>query len=231
MVVDKPSGVSVHNEPGRDVRSQLMRYLIFDKNRITQLHYDPEYGLHAVHRLDKETSGVLLLAGRRSVFEHFSVQFAQGSVRKFYLALVHGSIAPEGKQGGRGLWQWPLTASGGGRANPRGQGKCLPCKTRYTILQTSPRYTLLACELLTGRKHQIRRHAAMAGHPVLGDARYGPARACRHLEKHFDFKRLALHAAALEIRPPHESVSHRFEVLTLPREIQVLLHADTATDD
>jgi 23S rRNA-/tRNA-specific pseudouridylate synthase len=226
MAVNKPSGMSVHNEPGEDVRSRLSNYLAIETEFAAELDHDPGFGLHAVHRLDKETSGVLLLACRRQVLEHFAGQFAAGAVRKLYLALVHGMVMPERKTGGVGRWEWPLTKSAGGRGNPRGQGKQLPCSTLYSVLQTSPRYSLLECELLTGRKHQVRRHAALAGHAVLGDSRYGSMRACRYLETHFNFRRLALHAAVLEIRCPQESAPRRFEALPLPPDIQALLDSD-----
>lgn len=226
LAVNKPSGLSVHNEIGNDVRSQLNRYLVTAGEFASEVGYDSGYGLHAVHRLDKETSGVLLLACRRHVFEHFAAQFAAGEVRKRYLALVHRAMSHETEKEAAGRWEWPLTRSAGGRGNPQGKGKRVPCTTLYSVRQTSPRYTLLECELLTGRKHQIRRHAGLAGHAVLGDRRYGSMRACRFLETHVGFRRLALHAAVLEIRCPDELHPRRFEALPLPPDIRALIERD-----
>ncbi len=227
LVVDKPSGVSIHNQPGIDLCAMLSRHLHREKSMETAISYDPAFGLHAVHRLDKETSGIILLACRREVFHHFSLQFAQGLVSKQYLALVHGSIP---QTHGQGLWQWPLTPKAAGRRNLQGQGKRSPSRTPYQVLRHSPHYTLVACSPLTGRTHQIRRHAALAGHPLVGDQRYGSLRACRYVARHHEFTRLALHAHLLAIKAPGSEKLQKFESPGLPSEIKMLIHEDRETD-
>lgn len=204
--VDKPHGMSVHNDPGRDVISILTRRL----NR-------PEV-LQPVHRLDRDTSGVLLVATTPPVLKKLSACFQTGTVSKTYLALVHGHF----EDTGQGIWTFPLSKQAGGRQNPGGSGKKVAASTRYEILDQSPHYTLLRICLDTGRKHQIRRHARMAGHPVVGDQRYGSVRALKFLSENRGFRRLGLHAAGLEIPDIPLTLSSP----GLPGEIDALFRQD-----
>ncbi len=226
LVVEKPCGMSIHNNPGSDLCSRLSQYLQSDQGRMAAIAFDPQFGLHPVHRLDKETSGTILLACGRQVFEYFSRQFTQGAVTKEYLALVHGHLPEPAVPDSWGSWEKPLAQKAGGRRNPQGLGKRSACRTQYRALQHSRHYTLVECRLLTGRIHQIRRHAVLSGHPVVGDHRYGSMRACRYLEKHHSFKRLGLHAASLTIKLPETQTLQRFEAAQLPHSIQRLLEAD-----
>mgnify|MGYP001822044794 CR=1 FL=1 len=204
MLVEKPSGITIHNDPGRDLSSQLAGYL----QTYDMMGLDPQFGLHAVHRLDRETSGLVLLAGRHDVFEFLSEQFAEGLVQKKYLAVVHGTVPiTPGDQWQQ--WTQPLARKAGGRSHIQGKGKRVACTTRFRALRHSRHYTLLICILVTGRMHQIRRHAALAGHPILGDLRYGSKRACRYLaEKYPTIRYLIGH-----------SEYRRFEGHTLWREL------------
>jgi len=223
LVVEKPSGISVHNDPGHDLGTLLNAHMQSDEKLARTLCFDPAYGLHAVHRLDRETSGVILLACRRDVFQHFAQQFSHGEVLKQYLALVHGTV---GQTQAWGLWHWPLTPKAAGRRDIRGRGKRSPSRTRFRAVQRSAHYTLLACHPLTGRTHQIRRHAALAGHPIVGDQRYGSLRACRYVAQHHGFNRLALHAAGLSVTPADSADLQTFQSAGLPTEIQTLIDCD-----
>jgi RluA family pseudouridine synthase len=223
LIADKPSGISMHNDPGSDLCSALNHYLNTHPAAANSIAYDAEYGLHPVHRLDKETSGVIMLSCRRDVFDALAKQFGGDSVTKEYLALVHGEVpTAEAWQ----LWDWPLTAKAAGRRHPQGKGRRRPCKTQYRVETQSRHYSLLKCRLLTGRTHQIRRHAALAGHPLVGDKRYGSLRACRYLERHYRFTRLGLHAAALTIRMPGADSPERFEASDLPTALRQLIEGD-----
>jgi RluA family pseudouridine synthase len=224
LVADKPSGISVHNDPGTDLCTVLDHYLKTHPEAARSAGYDTAYGLHPVHRLDKETSGVILLSCRRDVFDALSKQFAGDAVTKEYMALVHGEVAMADDWR---LWAWPLTAQAAGRRNPQGRGRRRPCQTQIRVETRSRHYSLLRCRLLTGRTHQIRRHAALAGHPLVGDKRYGSLRACRYLETHCRFARLGLHAAALTLRLPGRNSPERFEVSHLPMALRQLIDRDT----
>jgi RluA family pseudouridine synthase len=227
VVVDKPAGITVHNDPGHDLCSRLSDFLSSSMDIGRAICLSPEYGLHPAHRLDKETSGLLLLACHREALDHFAKLMSSRKFRKEYLALVHGQLEIH-VPATWGLWEWPLTRGAAGRRHPQGSGKRVACKTRFAVRQTSPRYSLLQCRLLTGRRHQIRRHAALAGHPVVGDRRYGAKRACRYLEQNFNFTRLGLHSAVLEFSLPSDGTVMRFELEKLPNAIRHVLDADLA---
>jgi RluA family pseudouridine synthase len=211
VCVEKPAGISVHNDPGKDLVSMLAG--------------QPEFKgldlLQPVHRLDRETSGLLVLATDKQSLTRLSQGFASGQMKKHYQALVHGNF-PENQPTGE--WTWSLTKQAGGRKNPAGRGKKQGARTRYAVLAESPHYTLLDIELFTGKKHQIRRHAKLAGHPVVGDSRYGSPRAIAFLAEHRGFSRMALHACCLAFKDLATQILIKSP--ELPGEIQTLLEKD-----
>lgn len=231
LVADKPCELSVHNDPGHDLCTILFNRLQSDPGLRRDLACRPEYGLHAVNRLDKQTSGVILMACRPEVFRDLAEQFETRRVKKQYRAIVHGNLCASRNPGEWHLWTWPLADSAGGRRNPTGSGKLRRCSTRYRVVRHTAHYSLIACEPLTGRKHQIRRHAKLAGHPVVGDRRYGSRRALKFLEQRYNFQRLGLHCRAITIHPPGDTQPRTFQS-TLPSQIQQLLDNDLemATD-
>jgi RluA family pseudouridine synthase len=223
LVVDKPCGLSIHNDPGSDLCSVVLAALQAGQ---LQAMGPAVVAVHAVHRLDRDTSGIVLLAGDSPTHAFFGKQFAARMVHKEYLALVHGRPSGDAAQPDSGEWNWPLTATAAGRRDPMGKGKRLPCATRWRLLAHSPHYSLVQCMPLSGRKHQIRRHAKLAGHPVVGDRRYGSMRALTYLERNCHFSRLALHAHVLSIRLPGEGETTTFQSEGLPEEMRRLLEAD-----
>jgi 23S rRNA-/tRNA-specific pseudouridylate synthase len=228
MVVDKPAGMSVHNEPGRDLCSLASVFIQEETSLGERVEMNPDYGVHPVHRLDKETSGVLLLAVTRKMFRFFSSQFESRKVKKWYVAILHGRLEnPEGDDGW-GTWNWALAKTAGGRQNPEGDGPRLDSRTRYRVLGHSAHYTMVEIELLSGRTHQIRRHAKLSGHQVAGDARYGSNRAVSYLRSHHGFDRLALHARGLTLLPPGGREPETFETPTIPIQMRELFENDPA---
>ena len=201
LAVDKPCGLSVHNDPGNDLVSVMDTRIRSDSSLASHLGILPSFKVHPVHRLDKETSGVILLATNNEVLGSLSELFMKGRVKKNYLALVHGNFDPELTNQGYHVWDFPLSKKAGGRNNPGGKGKLVNCKTRYRVLQQSLHYSLLEIELLTGRKHQIRRHAKLSGHPVTGDTRYGSKKSVNYLRNTMSYHRLGLHCKRLEFIP------------------------------
>ena len=202
MVVDKPAGISIHNDPGRDLCSLLADHIQVQDQVVKHSLFDASFGLHAAHRLDKQTSGLLVLAGKQDAFRYFSDLFAHHRIVKKYLALVHGKLveAPPSDEWGR--WTYPLAPKSGGRLDPQGQGKRSSATTFFRLVGLGVHYSFIECRIQTGRTHQIRRHAALAGHTVVGDARYGTQRACRFLQQQKGFSRSALHASCLTFQPP-----------------------------
>lgn len=210
ICVEKPSGISVHNEPGRDLISLLSAQL------------GPEEDiLQPVHRLDKETSGLLLLALDHPTLTRLSDLFAGGKVKKRYRALVHGNFEPDQT---RGIWDTPLSKQAGGRTDPKGKGKKQKAVTRYRVLEQSPHYALLDVELLTGRKHQIRRHAKLNRHPVVGDKRYGSPRSIAFLKEQREFAGMGLQSCYLEFKDINRPII--LELPDLPRDMKGLLDED-----
>ncbi len=226
LAVDKPAGLTVHNMPGRDLCSLVLAWIQKKASLQEQIDLDPNFGISPVHRLDKETSGVMLLAVNRERFRFFSKQFESHQVKKQYVAILHGRLEkPEGKDPW-GIWRWPLSETAGGRQNPQGPGNRKDCLTRYRILEHSAHYTMAAIALLTGRTHQIRRHAKLSGHPVVGDARYGSLRAINTLRQKFAFDRLALHARSLTLQLSGEAAPDSIETPTIPDRMLDLFQND-----
>jgi len=215
ICVEKPTGISVHNEPGRDLISLLKE----------QLDQSPEI-LQPVHRLDKETSGLILMATTPASLTRLSDLFARGRVKKQYMALVHGNFSQDQE---KGCWEIPLSKQAGGRQNPQGSGNRQRAVTRYKVVDQSLHYALLEIDLLTGRKHQIRRHTKLAGHPVVGDTRYGSPRSIAFLREKRGFLRMALHAFQMSFQDHDTQVDLRCD--PLPAEIQDLIASDRETAD
>lgn len=224
VALEKPCGVSVHNEPGRDLVSMVTRVLAEDPSRVRQGRGGEAPSVHAVHRLDGDTSGVVLFAFGKEAARHLTRQFEEKRVTKVYLALLHGLIGDES-----GEWTQPLAREAGGRNNPAGSGELMPSTTAYAVEERSQRYTLVRCNPLTGRTHQIRRHAKLSGHPITGDRRYGSSRALSVLSERFGYDRLGLHALSLTFFPPGEAGARTVTAFErVPRAMADLLAGDRA---
>lgn len=225
LAVDKPAGMSVHNDPGGDVCTLCAARLAADNALAARIKPVPDFGVHAVHRLDRDTSGVVLLAASRDALRHLAAQFQQKTVSKRYVALLHGIIvAPPSLPWG--IWHWPLTKTAGGRNDPAGRGQRKACQTRFRVLATSRHYTQVECAPETGRRHQIRRHAKLAGHPVVGDRRYGSRRSLAYLQNECGFERLGLHARSLSFLPPDGDQTLTVQASEMPTEFTRLLETD-----
>ena len=226
LVVDKPAGITVHNAHGRDVCSLVSAFIQKEPSVLGQIDMDPDFGVNPVHRLDKETSGNILLAATPEMFRFFSKQFESRQVEKRYVAILHGTLEnPPGFEPW-GTWRWALAKTAGGRLRPEGAGRRQPARTLYRILDRSAHYTKVEIELLSGRKHQIRRHAKLSGHPVVGDTRYGSKQAIDYLKKHFAFDRLALHAHALTFQLPDGTEPETVTTPAIPDQMQNLFKND-----
>ncbi len=230
VAVDKPAGISVHNDPGRDLCALVSNRLELDADLRESTGLEDKNHLDAVHRLDRETSGIILLAGSRPVLNHFAAQFESRAVDKRYTAIVHGHLPLSDNPDRWDAWKWPLTKTAGGRKDPRGKGPRKACTTLVRVLEHSSHYTLVECRLLTGRKHQIRRHAKLAGHPVVGDRRYGSKKSVRYLSTRHNFNRLGLHASRLEVQLP-DGRPLALQAQPLPEELQRLFDGDAHTTD
>jgi 23S rRNA pseudouridine955/2504/2580 synthase len=188
LVLNKPAGIAVHGGSG-------LSYGVIEALRAARP--DVAY-LELAHRLDRETSGCLVIAKRRSFLRSFHEQLRQGVVGKHYLALVAGRW-----QGGKRVVDAPLRKNqlrGGERmVTVDSEGKQAVSVFRPVTLFAGA--TLVDVELKTGRTHQIRVHAEHIGHPLAGDEKYGDAAFNRQM-RDMGLKRLALHAHLLEFSLP-----------------------------
>ena len=226
LVVDKPAGLTVHNMPGNDLCSLVREMIERSSDARKMIHMEPEFGIHPVHRLDKDTSGVVLLAVEPESFHSLSQQFESRKVEKKYMAIVHGELEKIYDEEGWGSWKWPLAKTAGGRRNPQGTGERKPSTTRFQVKAYSAHYSLVEIKLMTGRKHQIRRHAKLAGHPIIGDLRYGSARAVKYLKEHHQFDRLGLHAAGLTFLIPGTKEKKTVHTSDVPQQMRDLFEKD-----
>ncbi len=188
LVIDKPSGIAVHGGSG-------VSFGVIESLRATR----PQARfLELAHRLDRDTSGLLIVAKKRSALLELHRSLREGEVEKTYLALVQGRWQGGARELSASLHKY-LTASGERRVSVREDGQ--RALTRVKPVAVGEAFSFLEIRLLTGRTHQIRVHLAHAGHPVLGDDKYGDFEANRRLAGE-GVKRLMLHAHRLAFRHP-----------------------------
>jgi 23S rRNA pseudouridine1911/1915/1917 synthase len=144
-----------------------------------------------VHRLDKETSGVLVVAKRQPSLEALQQQFRNREVEKSYLALVKGRVQPS-----EGIIEVPVGRDPTDRTKMAALPEGKYARTQYKVVRRFRRHTLLEVYPYTGRTHQVRVHLSWLGHPVVGDANYGPRRRRLLKDRHF------LHASCLRLTHP-----------------------------
>jgi 23S rRNA pseudouridine955/2504/2580 synthase len=197
LVVDKPSGTAVHGGSG-------VSFGVIESLRAAR----PQAKfLELVHRLDRDTSGLLMLAKKRSALVELHRMLREGEVDKRYTAIVRGRW-PAGVQELRQSLHKYVTSSGERRVSVREDGK--EAVTQVKTVKVADEFSVLELRLLTGRTHQIRVHLAHAGHPVLGDDKYGDFPLNKELAKK-GLKRLLLHAGRLSLRHPLTGEPLRFE--------------------
>lgn len=154
-----------------------------------------------VHRLDKDTSGIMIAAKNQKTFEFLKAKFKNREVNKIYTALVYGRIKPETGEVNLAIGRSPkMPCRQTTVKNPEQSSiKCRPARTLYETIQNFPDFSLLRVELKTGRMHQIRVHMKAIGHPVAGDRKYAGKKL---LARTPELGRQFLHATELEIALP-----------------------------
>jgi 23S rRNA pseudouridine1911/1915/1917 synthase len=199
LVVDKPAGLPVH--PSASYHRNTLTFLLRERYPVSTPHL--------AHRLDRETSGVLVCARTLADERALKKAFERRQVEKTYLALVRGCMAEE-----QGEIDLPLGRPDEGLhllMEVREDGA--PSRTGYRVLARAPDHTLVSLRPLTGRQHQLRVHLAALGHPIVGDKLYGPEGAqafleyidqgmTPELEARLGHDRQALHAHRLVVRHP-----------------------------
>ena len=208
VVVDKPPGLVVHPAAGHRSGTLLNALLA----RYPDLPLDEEKRPGIVHRLDKDTSGLIVVARSHDAREHLQAQFKAREVLKVYLSLVEGVVEPR-----NGV----IDASIGRDTRDRKRMAVVPsggrlAVTEFRVLERLGEYTLLEARPRTGRTHQVRVHLAFLGHPVVGDSVYG------HRTRRLAMERQFLHAHRLTFR--HPSSGREVELVSeLPADLERVL--------
>lgn len=174
-----------------------------------------------IHRLDKDTSGVLVLGRNADAHRYFNIKFQDRSVQKIYHAFVLGQPEWDGK-----LVELPLKVNADRLHRTRVNevdGK--PAMTGFQVLKRFTEYALLECELLTGYTHQIRAHLFALNLPILGDTLYCQKDQRKLVKANFNFDRLALHAYSISFIHPKTKQRMQFQA-AYPTEFEALLRAD-----
>ncbi len=212
-MIDKPAGIAVHG--GSGVSQGVIESLRAARPQAKLLEL--------VHRLDRDTSGLLMVAKKRSALVELHRMLREGEVDKRYVAVVKGEWPAERREVRDSLHKY-VTASGERRVSVTADG--MAAVTKMKVLKSSPRFSVLEATLLTGRTHQIRVHLAHAGHPVLGDDKYGDFALNKALAKE-GVRRLLLHAARLRLKHPLSGEALAMEA-ALPEDVSQFLKKQLA---
>jgi 23S rRNA pseudouridine1911/1915/1917 synthase len=217
LIVDKPAGMVVHPAAGNLDGTLVNALLHHCAGRLSGIGGVARPGI--VHRIDKDTSGLLVVAKTDRAHEGLAAQFARHDIHRLYLAIVGGVPNPPA-----GTVDAPLARSSANRQKmaivEEGRGK--RAVTHYRMLKPLRESALVECRLETGRTHQVRVHMASLGHPLVGDPVYGRTRpAHREALKSLGFHRQALHAAELGFVHPVSKENLSFKS-PLPSDIQEL---------
>ena len=217
LIVNKPAGMVVHPGTGHE-SGTLVNALLAHCTDLSGIGNTKRPGI--VHRLDKDTSGLLVVAKNDMAQYALQGQFKKRTVGKKYLALVHGQIqpatalidAPIGRDP-RQRKKMSVIAPGSPRAT---SSRARSAQTQYRSLAVYDDYSLLECSLYTGRTHQIRVHLAYIDYPIVGDTVYGRRKQPLPLKRHF------LHAAELTIKRPSDQKELAITA-ELPPELKAVL--------
>lgn len=208
IVINKPRGMVVHPAPGHP-NGTLVNALLHHCSDLPGINGVIRPGI--VHRIDKDTSGLLMVAKNDKAHESLVDQLKAKTTKRLYQTIVHGVIphehgtvdAPIGRDK-RDRQSMAVTDDNGREA-----------VTHFTVIETFEKYSYITCQLETGRTHQIRVHMKYIGHPVAGDPKYGP-------KKTLEIKGQALHASVLGFTHPRTGEEMVFEA-PMPEDMKVLL--------
>ena len=208
LVLDKPAGVAVHG--GSGVSFGVIESLRAGRPQARMLEL--------AHRLDRDTSGLLVVAKKRTALVELHRMLREGEIEKVYLALAKGRFAGRSRELREALHKY-VTAKGERRVSVKEGG--MAAVTQVKVLEAAEEFSFLEIRLLTGRTHQIRVHLAHAGHPLLGDDKYGDFELNRRLAKQ-GVQRLFLHASRLAFAHPVSGAPLRLQA-PLPPDMEAFV--------
>lgn len=207
IVVNKPKGMVVHPAPGH-YSGTMVNGLMYHCNDLSGINGVLRPGI--VHRIDKDTSGLLMVAKNDLAHEHLVNQLVEKTVTRKYTAIVHGLIPHE-----YGTIDAPIGRDPKDRQSMTVVDNGKNAVTHFKVLERFKDFTLVQCELETGRTHQIRVHMKYIGYPLAGDPKYGP-------RKTLNIDGQALHAGVLGFNHPRTNEYMEFQA-ELPNEFKELL--------
>lgn len=224
LVINKPAGLTVH--PGEGIRSLTLVDLFLEKYpKLKKIGEDPARpGI--VHRIDKEVSGLMVIAKTQDSFDNLKEQFQKRTVHKEYTALVYGAVSKESDEinfpikrssGSFKMAAMPVTDKGELNSEQDGVRRAI---TEFRIEQEFINFTLLKVKIKTGRTHQIRVHMLAYGHPIVGDSLYSTVKT-REKNKKMKLGRVFLAATSLGFKDL-EGKEKKYEI-ELPEELQEVL--------
>lgn len=227
IVIDKQAGIVIHPAPGHS-SGTLVNALLFHCPDLGAIGGDIRPGI--VHRLDKDTTGAMVVAKNADAQQSLSRQFKAREVQKKYLALVYGDVQPETGEIKLPIGRHPVDRKRMSTTTRKGRA----AETAWNVRERLDGVTLLELSLKTGRTHQIRVHCAAIGHPVVGDPVYRPRKLSSLLKNTFSDRpssvtgalksadRQLLHAWQLGLTHPHSGKQMTFEA-PLPADMQDLI--------
>ncbi|WP_100404543.1 RluA family pseudouridine synthase [Bacillus solitudinis] len=209
IVVNKPRGMVVHPAPGH-YSGTLVNALMYHCKDLSGINGIIRPGI--VHRIDMDTSGLLMVAKNDKAHESLVNQLKAKTTKRLYKAIVHGVIPHQ-----HGTVDAPIGRDKKDRQSMTvTDGNSRDAVTHFTVIECFEKYTYVQCELETGRTHQIRVHMKYIGYPLAGDPKYGPKK------KTLDINGQALHASVLGFKHPRTDKFLEFEA-PLPEDMKILL--------
>ena len=214
LLINKPAGMVVHPGAGHE-SGTLVNAVLAHCPEVLNVGGEMRPGI--VHRLDKETSGLIIVAKNDQALQYLQAQFKERTIKKRYVALVEGQVQPPtaliDAPIGRDLRQRKKMAVITARHASK---QARPAQTMYNTMTTYDDFTLIECMPQTGRTHQIRVHMAYVGHPLVGDKVYGRRKQQIRMSRHF------LHAAGLVFKRPSDKETLTYES-ELPDDLESVL--------
>ena len=214
-VIEKPAGIVVH--PGSGTKSgTIVHGLLFHFRNLSDAGGEARPGI--VHRLDKKTSGLLIVAKNNVAHARLSKEFQDREIQKTYVALVHGKLQRDTGTIELPVGRHPTARTKMAAGKPKGRS----AHTEYRVTEHFRGFSLLEVKIKTGRTHQIRVHFSAIGHPVVGDDVYSERSSREFMKKYGPFDRYFLHASNLRFTHPATGKPMEFHS-PLPFELQKLL--------
>lgn len=170
ILINKPKGMVVHPAPGHTTDTLVNGLLYHCKDNLSGINGVARPGI--VHRIDRDTTGILIVCKNDMSHNSIAAQLKEHSINRRYRALVHGNLKEDTGTVEGAIGRHPIDRKKMSINEKNGK----PAVTHYTVLERFGNYTLIECKLETGRTHQIRVHMSSIGHPLVGDAVYGPAK-------------------------------------------------------